>query len=72
MDASQSEPAQAPYILLANHRYIHKLSLDGSRLKTIISEPNDRTGIYAVDYHIRYDLQHLINNNYYSSLLNHL
>ena len=44
--------AQAPYILLANYRYIHKLSLDGSRLKTVISEPNQR--IYTVDYHNRY------------------
>lgn len=44
--------AQAPYILLANYRYIHKLSLDGSRLKTVISEPDQR--IYTVDYHNRY------------------
>ena len=54
--ASQSESAQAPYILLANYRFIHQLSLDGNRLRTIISDPSERTGIYTVDYHIRYDI----------------
>ena len=52
IDANQSESTKAPYMLLANFRYIHQLSLDGSRLRTIISEPNQY--IYTLDYHIRY------------------
>ena len=46
------ESAEAPYILLANRRFIHQISLDGSRQRTIVSEPNQN--IYTLDYHIRY------------------
>ena len=49
--SSQSELAEATYLLLANGPYIHQISLDGSRLRTIISEPTHR--IYALDYHVR-------------------
>ena len=51
--ASPLESAQSasPYILLANERFIHQLSLDGSRLRTIVSEPNQ--AIFMLDYHIR-------------------
>ena len=51
--ASPLESAQSasPYILLANERFIHQLSLDGSRLRTIVSEPNQ--AIFTLDYHIR-------------------
>ena len=51
---SSLESAQSAdhYILLANERFIHQLSLDGSRLRTIISEPNQ--AIFTMDYHIRY------------------
>ena len=49
--STQSEPSEAPYLLLANRRYIHQISLDGSRLRTIISEPSQH--IYTLDYHSR-------------------
>ena len=40
-----------PYILLANWRFIHQLSLDGSQERTIVSDPFGN--IYAMDYHYR-------------------
>ena len=50
--ASQSESAEAaPYLLFTNYHFIHQVSLDGSRLRTIISEPNQY--IFTLDYHSR-------------------
>ena len=40
-----------PYILLANWRFIHQLSLDGSQERTIVSDPFGN--IYAMDYRYR-------------------
>ena len=58
LTAALAGSTQAPYILLSNYRYIHKLSLDGSRIRTVISEPNQR--IYTVDYHNRYTWMSII------------
>ena len=49
--SSQSESAETPYLLFANADFIHQISLDGSRLRTIISEPKQY--IYTMDYHSR-------------------
>ena len=46
---SQSE--SAPYLLLANWRFIHQLSLDGSQERTVVSVPDGQ--ITALDYHHR-------------------
>ena len=46
---SQSE--SAPYLLLANWYFIHQLSLDVSREKIIVSNPDG--SILALDYHHR-------------------
>ena len=50
--SSQPEPAETPYLFLANYPYIHQISLDGNRLRTVISKPG--LNIFTLDYHSRY------------------
>ena len=44
--------APDPYLLITDGPLIHRLSLDGSRQRTIFSDPINR--IIAIDYHFRY------------------
>lgn len=49
--AATPRTQSSPYILLANRYFLHQLTLDGNREKTVVSDP--RGNIYAVDYHYR-------------------
>ena len=49
--ADVSNLESPPYILLTNTHFIHQLSLDGTRERTIVSDSIRE--IYAVDYHYR-------------------
>ena len=49
-------PDVGPYIVFSNKRYIHLLSLDGARTRTVRSSLSNAVGI---DYHYRFViLQH--------------
>ena len=48
-EISSSEPT--PSILLVNAYFIHQLSLDGTRERTVANNPGG--GMWAVDYHYR-------------------
>ena len=50
--ATGSQPNISPYLLYTDGHLIHRLSLDGSRQKTIVNNPTDRN--IALDYHFRY------------------